>query len=200
MAFVPFVPGVVAVAFNMVQGNFPAAITFGARFIGGAATATDGLALATLLENFWGSTIKPQVTADLALSDVRVTDLSSSSGWVADYPSTAVGTHSGNPVQSQVALVVTLQTAKRGRSFRGRNFWPGLPQSGLYDTATWGSSTLGAWDTIYASLAAAMLGANWTHVVLSRTQAHTPLMLGEDTLITSYRANAKLGTIRGRLS
>jgi len=200
MAFVPFPSGVVQVGYRFLQGTNPAAVTMGMKFLSGAAAQSDGLALATQLENDWVTNWAPALSADLALLGVDVTDLTSSSGWTAAHPSTGAGTHSGNPVQSQVAMVITFQTPKRGRSFRGRNYYPGLPASDLADTATWSGGATGTFDTLYVNWAALLATLGWQHVVLSRVQGKVVLSLGEATPVTSYRANLKLGTIRGRLT
>jgi len=200
MAFTPFPAGVVGVSFNMTQCVIPCAVTMGMRFLSGAATSSDGINLISTLETWFSAYMAPILSADITLNEVKVTDLTSSSGWTASDSPGIVGTAVGNPVANQVAMVVTLQTAKRGRSYRGRNYWPGLPLASLASTASWGPTAVSDMDAAYLNLITALATPGWVISILSRVQGKVHLTTGVATQVVSVRANAVLGTIRGRLS
>lgn len=201
MAFIPFAAGVAEIHLNGEVDGIPCQNIIGAKFNAGAASQSDGQALATAVEasiitNNWLT----HMNQNFELISVEVIDLTSASGWTAAQSSLTSGAITTAPVQSQVALVTTFLTAKRGRSYRGRNFLPGLSQADLNDSRTWSSTTLTNWGARYADVASDINTAGWTPVVLSRIQGGVPLSLGVTTPITGYRPNALLGTIRGRLT
>lgn len=201
MSFVPFPDGTVEIHFNGQLDGIPVQNVLGAKLFTGAATYTDGLALAAALHAFFvAENWFTQITPNYEQENIEVVDLSSASGWTADLVTGSVGTNAGGQVQSQVAMVVTLQTAKRGRSYRGRNFVPGLATAALLNSKEWNPAAQTQWDNYYSDLIASIQAAGWTPVVLSRIQAKAELALGITTPIVSVRANAKLGTIRGRLT
>lgn len=201
MAFIPFAPGVVEVHINGFLDGIPCQNVLGAKFVTGAATAIDGTALLNSIHTFMvGANWYTHLTTNYIEQGLEAIDLTSASGWTAAVGTVVPGTNAGAPTQSQVAMVVTLQTAKRGRSYRGRNFVAGLPATGLLDTKTWNTGTIAVWNEIYADLVFAIQTAGWTPVVLSRIQDKVPLAEGITTPIASVRANEKLGTIRGRLT
>lgn len=200
MAFVPFPAGCVGIRVQFNVGGIFGEITFGARFVTGSATYTDGLALANAIDAWVTASLVPAVTPNVTFTNIIVDDLTSSSGWQASVVNGMIGTHSGIPVQSQVSMVVTVNTAKRGRSYRGRTYFPGLPTVELFDSKSWSTGATTGWDTIVGTWDTALNTAGWTWVVLSRIQDKVPLTLGIATPVTGWRANAKLGTQRRRLA
>jgi hypothetical protein len=201
MPFIPFPDGCAEVHLNGDIDTVPIQNTLGVKFVTGAATATDGAALLTAIDAYisasgWMANLCPNT----GLDNLEIIDLTSISGWTSTLTEGLTGTHAAGQVQAQVAMVITLTTAKRGRSFRGRNYVGGLPAAALASPGTWGSVEIGVWEGLYSGLQAAIAAAGWTLVVLSRQLNNLPRTEGVATPVTAIRGNAKLGTIRGRLS
>lgn len=75
----------------------------------------------------WLANLAPQLPADCVLSRIRATDESGvTSAYSEIYPATA-GTYAGTAFQAaQATLAMKFSTAKKGRSYRGRFYWPCL--------------------------------------------------------------------------
>lgn len=201
MAFIPFPAGTVEVHLNGTLAGIPVQNVLGAKFFTGAAGPLDGHALAVAIDNWYvAATYFSSIGNDYTQNDIEVIDLTSASGWVANLVTGRVGTAGASVVQNQVAMVVTLQTARRGRSYRGRNYLAGLPQSDLVSPSEWSLAAISTFETYYGNLMNAIQTAGWTPVVLSRVQGGVPLVLGVTTPVAAVRVTPKLGTQRGRLS
>jgi len=200
MAFIPFPTGVVGAIFKFTSAGIPAQVTLGFKLNSGAATAVDGAALGAILTSWWSSDLSANLTATVTLDEVTVNDLTSSSGWQANVISGVSGSVSGTQVPNNVAIVVTLQTASRGRSFRGRNYLPGGSRNNQLNSTEWNSSIITAMDTSYNNMAGLIIAGGWTNVVLSRQHNGVVLSTGVATTIVNYRCNALMGTMRGRLT
>lgn len=199
MAFVPFPAGVVGALVRFTKNGVPGEMTQGYRLFTGAATVTDGLSLAALIHGWLTVQVVPHTTSDVTWTEVVVNDLTSASGWQAIEPVNEPGTDGGAHVSNQVSMCVTFQTARRGRSFRGRNYVPGLPQTNLLDATHWNTSAVGFWTGVYDALSLDVAAGSWTPVVLSRQEGGVVLGTGVPTPITNYRANALITTQRRRL-
>lgn len=101
---------------------------------GVAPTPTDLGSVATAFETAWGiptKTGKPleHLATDIAITELQVEDASSATGPFLHHTESAAGGQTGGTsVPPGVAGVVTLYTNQRGRSHRGRLFFPGLPE------------------------------------------------------------------------
>jgi len=199
MAFVPFPSGTVEIITNFELGGIPGLITMGAHKLSGSAVYIDGVNLAAALHASYATTMYDQVTAEVVFTSIVVNDLTSASGWQAVQLVNVTGSRTGDPQPNQVSLCVTFQTAKRGRSYRGRNYIPGLPASALQDFHTWFSTETDQWDTNYGGIISDIETAGWTPSVLSRVQDHITLAEGVWTPITTPRANTRIATQRRRL-
>jgi hypothetical protein len=200
MAFIPFPSGVVGARIQFNIDGIPGEMTEGFRKFTGAATYTDGLAIAGIIDTWITGDLLTSMTPNITFTQTIIDDLTSASGWQASVVNGGAGTHSGDPVQSQVCMVMTINTAKRGRSYRGRTYIPCIPALELYDSKSWSPSPISAWESIFDDLNNAVNTAGWTWCILSRIQDKMPLGTGIATPITGFRGNAKLGTQRRRLS
>jgi len=97
----------------------------------------------------------------------------------------AVGGVSGGVVPNNTAYCVTLKTASRGRSSRGRNFIAAIPQSSLVTANQVNAGFRTGIVDAYSSLigVGADLGAVW--VVVSRQENLEPRLTGVTTPITA---------------
>ena len=109
----------------------------------------------------------------------------------ASLPST--GSVDSVPVPSNAAGCISLRTGSSGRSFRGRNYLPGIPQSSV-DFNTMSTAFTNSIAAGYGQLRTNTLAIGWEHVVVSRfsgftivggRKVPTPRVAGIHTAITS---------------
>lgn len=114
-------------------------------------------------------------------------------------PNAGSGGASGLPNMNTIA--VNFSTAKRGKSYHGRAYWPGIPNSVSYWSgnsiiAAYGAQIVDAWVAMLQDLFSDYSGI---HVVPSRYTNGAARVTGEATPVTSYKlADLLLDTQRGR--
>lgn len=198
MPFVPFPTGTMSALLRGTLSGIPFEMGFGVLKPASAATPVDGAQVGSVFAAWATTGLGGGVSTQVNFTECVVNDLTSSSGWQASTTIGISGTAAGTVVPNQVALSVTFQTAKRGRSFRGRVFVPGLTQPQLTNSFTWSPATLTSFDGVFNSLDGQLNASGYSHVVLSRIQNKTVLALGEATLVLNVRANPRVATQRGR--
>lgn len=200
MAFIPFPAGTVEMIANFTLTGIPVVITDGFYFLTGAAAVTDGQDLADELELALIASFMGAASNQLIFDNLKVNELSSPTSWTATNSTAVVGSVAADPVANQAAMVVTFNTAFRGRSFRGRNYIPGLPVAAQDSGLFWKAASVASIQSVYEGMSAAVYAIGWQHAVLSRYTAGAPRVLGVATDILSYDAKLLIGTQRGRLS
>jgi hypothetical protein len=141
------------------------AISGGTITPAGLAEMTDAVAA------WWGDHVIPLLSEDWAGQRVVGVDLTTANGARAETARAAFGGESGEAAPNNVAMCVKFLTAFRGRSFRGRNFVPGVPNSQLtLNTLAGGliDNLLSAYGML---IGPGTLLAGWEWVVLSRITA-----------------------------
>lgn len=113
-------------------------------------------------EDWWLNDLSPSVHQSVSLNLIRVLDLESETGIAVNFPISPPvnGDVTSAAAGSQVAIMVTLNSAGRGRANRGRKFVPGVPAADI-DAA--GGTALEAspqagFTTIFESLRTAIPG------------------------------------------
>lgn len=175
-------------------------LTYGIRK-GSAIDVADLDAVNDIFAEWITAELAPLLVDDLLFQSIKSTNLLTDSSPVSvlstGFPAT--GSIVGTPVPNNVALVMSMATANRGRSYRGRNYIPALPNTGLQTASTWQNAQLVAFNAAYAELAI-MLGADgYEHVILSRIQNGVQLAVGVSTRVDAYIARAAVGTQRRRV-
>lgn len=99
--------------------------------------------------------------------------------YTTGFPS--AGTQPGDLLPWQCACCVKLATVYAGRSYRGRNFIPGLPESQAQAGSTWTTAMINAFQTYYEDFLANIGGAgsnpDYEWVVWSRKLlTYTPIL------------------------
>jgi len=207
VAFIPVVNTVeVCIVFN--GGIKPARVCFNV-------TSTIAWTLATL--QALASDVVDAIIADgfawmsglRSVDHLHLQDLTTSSSpsfdWVLGSGSNTLPFTPSNSAAisaDQVAQVTTLRTASRGRSFRGRNYWPAVKNGDIAnDGATIDGSRTGLQNTFVGSLTAAIhANPNRTLVVVSRFSNGLPRSTGLATPVTSHDTNTLADTQRRRIS
>lgn len=114
---------------------------------------------------------------DVDLAEVLVYDMRVQNGGFAQaIPSNVGGGASSQTLPLGVAIVSTFNTAKRGRSFRGRNYWSGVPEE-HWDGLQFSNTITSALDGFLEGLQAAAALDGWTLGVRSAIQNGVPLAL-----------------------
>jgi hypothetical protein len=147
-------------------------------FSSGAITPTSVNSLLTGLFNWVNTTLSPLLSRDLSFTRIRAVDLGSPIGLAQEQATTAVGGVDVEAAPNNVAACVSLRTAQRGRSGRGRNFVPGIPNSVItLNTldATFITDLLDAYSTLPG---AGSFVSGWQLVVLSRVTGGVPRVAG----------------------
>lgn len=85
--------------------------------------------------NWWENTLSPHITSGCALREVVATDMGDINGAQFTYApdTTTVGTGSGSAMPNEVSVCLSLRTASRGRSARGRFYVAGVPNNIMAD-------------------------------------------------------------------
>ena len=153
------------------------------------------------LVNSWSVNASPAVVGTCALVELYAVDQSAQDGWTSSFPLLPIvpGNYNGPSMPNNVTLARSFKSNSRGRSARGRNYPPGMPE-GLADgnivSATW----MNAWGSFYLSIPgiAADNGCLW--VVLSRTANKQPRQQGVTfPIITSSFTDNIVDSQRRRL-
>lgn len=138
---------------------------------GGGITPTNIFNLVDAVAGWMATSYAPQLSEDW--SGVRAVgfDLGSVDGPYAEVASTAVGGVASESSPGNVAACISFRTAQRGRSARGRNYVPGVPNGSV----TLNTMSAGFMDNILL-IYQALVGPGefvpgWQWVVCSRRNA-----------------------------
>lgn len=117
--------------------------------------------------------------------EVYAIDLSSATGSTATapFPSGSNGERAGEALPNNCSFVISFRTALRGRSFRGRIYWPGLDASSVTGnevTETYAGQILLA---VGATRSALFLD-DFQHTVVSRYSGGAPRAVGLPSIVT----------------
>jgi hypothetical protein len=203
MPFLPFVPfaDCAEAVFQFLEQSIPWNLTMGFKFSGPIALA-DLVTLEGLLDSWWTTYLAGQISALDSLQAIKLTDLTSVTGptFSAAPSTTPNGTLAGAPLTAQAAMVVTFNTALRGRSYRGRNYVGGRVSPDLLTVTTWAAARVTAMYTAYLNLPSLVGPGGWTQVVLSRYNAGIRRVVGVATPVVRYEAKSQVATQRKRLT
>lgn len=156
--------------------------------------------VAEAVQTWWTSIRDDQCATSIALEEVVATDVSVADGlqYVNVVTPAASGTNAGADLPSNVAAVVSLYTGYAGRSFRGRQYWCGLP-----DTALSGNTIQAAYLAVMVAdmgeLITALQAEGCNPVVASFQHNGAPRATGLATIIDTWGANNVVDTQRRRI-
>lgn len=167
----------------------------------GPLSAAGLLNAATLIRNGYDANILPELSQDIAYQDVTARAMDTDSGPQVVLP-WGEGNLGGEPSASMsgnVAFCITHRTANIGRSYRGRTYLAGLPESMVANNnldSAMASALADGFDTLRAGL----LTANLTLCVVSLYSGGAPRAAGVATAITeSLARDTRVDTQRRRL-
>jgi len=155
---------------------------------GGDYTQLELAGLCDLLEDWWensdfeGETngpMKGAISDDCTLQSITCTGLAAAVPPQASVAVGTTGTNTGSPLPNESALVVTLYTGLVGRSYRGRNFWPGIPVSAMEANGTLNGSYVSDVQDTFDALIAGIENASGSELAVNSET------LGLSTFVTS---------------
>ena len=205
MAFIP-VPGTVEVAIEAkLNGQDCKNIL---NFHTGATIDAEVLSVlgAALIDAIVGSTwFAGAASIAYTLLDLKLTDFKSATAASiiqttgATHSLPATGTISGVSAQNNSALVVSSRTGNRGRSYRGRTYFPtmdtGSTLSGVQATTDYINAVL----TLMTAINSAADANAFEPVVVSRKSGGVDRVTGISTPVVAYSCNPALDSQRRRL-
>jgi hypothetical protein len=158
-------------------------------------------AAATIVRDWWFANMMTFISASYSFREVFIKDLSSSDGQEA---SNAIGFGivggGTGTLPANVTLAVSFRTGHAGRSFRGRNYVPGVTPSnvsGNVISTIFASSVQDA----YNELLTALVGSDFTWVVVSRVTEGIIRETGLTTpVITAFVTDLLVDSMRRRLT
>lgn len=132
-----------------------------------------------IFRDWWVANIKPLQPATIVLREVYVTDQSSASGatWTEAGTLPQAGSGTGQSLPSNCALVVSLRTALRGRSFRGRSYFFPLREQDVVENEV-GTDLVTALLTAYGQLILDLVDEDYHLAVCSRFSGGDPRAAG----------------------
>lgn len=167
----------------------------------GTATVTDLQELGAAWLGEWSTNIKPYIPAESSLINIKLTDLTTEVSPVVNYATglPIIGTRGGGLLPTNVTLAFTRRTALRGRSYRGRIYWPGLIEADV-TVNTVAPTFVSAVVTGLTALNAVTTSLGiWEAVVVSRVHEGNPRPSGIFTPIVSWSSDGIVDSQRRRL-
>jgi len=165
--------------------------------------SSDMFELCEQAKDTWNTYIVSRVSDTLSLVEIKCIDLSSQTGLVVNYTTglPIQGGQTSPSLPNNCALVVTKRTLKRGRSYRGRIYHPGLVEGFVTGNNVLGATATAirdAWDNFRGiNLPVAVDDA--LMVVLSYYENNAPRAQGEATLVENLTVNTVVDSQRRRL-
>jgi hypothetical protein len=164
----------------------------------GTPTLAELTALADAVNSAIRTSILPLLSTTIQLIRVVATMLDVLDGLttISTVSLPAGGADSSAPIPSDVAFVVSMRTGHRGRSFRGRNYIPGLNRDALGSSVNEATTAyINALLAAYTNIQGAGVDGGWVMSVVSRfsgftivggRKVPTPRTVGISTPITNF--------------
>lgn len=141
---------------------------------GGGINITNLTTLTVAVSDWFKNTLAPLLSQDWAAVRTVGVDLTTQTGPEIVVSSAQTGGVAVEAAPNNVAACVSIRTAQRGRSFRGRNFVPGIPNS-LITLNTLDSAFISDLLAAYGGLlGAGIFVAGWQLGVVSRFTGGSP--------------------------
>lgn len=197
MAFVP-TPNGARVVVNWIKGTETFSYVFYATKDGFDLSAQQDLA--TLVDSVHNASRKAYFASQVTYLNTTVYDARESDGPIATANiSNGPGTGASEALPINTSVCVTLRTAGRGRSSRGRKFVTGFGE-GNNAAGEWNSTATNNALNYIAAIIAAIASAGWLPVIRSIQQDGVALTTANTRAITSTSVrNSKVATQRRRV-
>lgn len=193
------VPDGIEVVFAAVQNGVPVVNVYHVQDPATHDAARLGV-IADAFHTWWVTYLKPGLSDSYVLGSITATNLTSSAGpqVVRNYTTGNTGDVAGAEAAGNAAAVISWRTASIGRSFRGRTYVGGLPESALANAQTLDSSLLTGFSAAGANIITVLDGLGAALAVLSRYAAGVLRVAGLLTEIVSVIVDSKVDSQRRR--
>lgn len=163
-------------------------------------TTQDMQDLGDAIQAAFVSSVKAGMSAGIRETGVTVYDARTDSGELTTSTTGAdVGGAAGEALPVNLALIMTLRTAKRGRSYRGRTYVTLFREADI-DSGVFGSGAVALAGTYIGAVKTAIEGEGWTMVIRSIQHNNVTTNPAVLTPVTSYESRSGVpGTQRRRL-
>lgn len=197
MAFIP-TANCARVIIGFATGSEAFSNTFHATKAG--FTSVDMSNLATALDTWMNTNWKPSWPSSMTYTGITVYDIRTSTGErVFVNTGAGAGAVAGSMLPNNVAGVVTLRTAERGRSARGRVYVAGLREEDI-DAGALNAGAETRCESYVGSVRATILAQGWSMVIRSIQQDGQVLDEANTRVVTAYEMRSpKPGTQRRRI-
>jgi len=196
MAFIPTVNAIKLVIEGTVQGQkVIVTISVGK---GSTVTPTDLINATDAIEDWWVAEVLPSLSAAYDGDVITAYDLSSEFAPTYSNPYTDVGGLAVPPIANNTALVTSFRTAGRGRSARGRNYVPCMPNNIGGPTATTSGQAADI-AAAYAAMSDYLDPVGLEHIVISNYTGGAARTSGLKQPVTAYITNIEYDSQRSRL-
>ena len=157
--------------------------------------------LTTTVFDYFAAEMTDHMDSDWSARQATGRDMRTSDGAVVTYnPADTPGQLTGTESPLNSAVIVTFRTAKRGRSFRGRNYLTGFTEDDIGAMQMTDAGIIAAIQTLYDDLIDEVAAINWTWVICSRFEEGLPRTLCELTAVIAAEVRTGiLGSQRRRI-
>lgn len=142
----------------------------------------------------------PPLSNDISLVGMKVTSLETDTApvWEPSLGEAVPGSETGDAIPLNACGIVTWKTALRGRSYRGRTYVAGIPESFVENSAisTAYQTTL---HDVFSLLHGGIVSESYNLAVVSRVNDGAPRTTGVATVVTSFQVKLVLASQRRRL-
>lgn len=155
------------------------------------------------LATYWVNEYMTDASQDCSLREIYAIDLSSAIGpsytYNTGFPVSGGDLNPGAP--GGTTLCISFRTVARGRSFRGRNYFVGLPKTALIGNTVSSVKANSILATYQGMVGGNAISSNWTWGVVSRIQNGVPREEGIFTpIIAASLVNYDVDSQRRRLA
>lgn len=201
MSFIPW-PNGVQLCFDFLSSGQSWQVCIALRKSAGAPTTTDLQDIADAAANWWNTSMKNNIENSSTLTQTRATDMTAEGGPVRYHLSGVAGAIAGTDLPLSAALVTSMRTEKRGRSYRGRVYMSGHPQSILTNQVDVGAGPAANLTTSWLALQTTLDALGFDTVVVSRQHngvVTNPAELNEVVqMITDLHLDSQRRRLAGR--
>lgn len=171
---------------------------------GAGVASTDADRIETVFANWWTTSARLQCSNQCSLVLIVLDALNSASGLHKEYTTgwTAVGSVASNVSSAGITLAVKLASGLRGRSYRGRIYWPGINVNAInvglsQVTSTFRDAVATSVNLLRTSLTSDSAGDKL--VVVSYCADNVWRTTGVATEITNASSHLQMDSMRRRL-
>lgn len=182
------VPDTAEIVIQAARGGQTILTTFYAR--NAAAWVTSDLIILGAAVDGWVDThLRPSVSPSYDYLNTHLRDLRTIIGFEADVNTSAgVGLRGASTGPNSECLAISRQSGLAGRSARGRVYWPDIPDEDKTDNNHVDPARVAVYAAALNSLTAAINGAGWTEVIVSRRSAGVLLAVASTLPVVNYIA------------